>query len=140
VYASIYGVGYHVIASNDPIPRLSAEELVARMPAAAVSGHARVERLPTGDCFFGTMLGHEYAVDSLLIDRRREATLAISDDRPVNEFFLMRVLARGDSKALASENQSPPARLTRARPERSVFVRRFLLGGVSPGAKSSAGG
>jgi len=40
--------------------------------------------------FFATMLAREYNVDSLLIGRSRTATLAISDDRPVNEFYFLR--------------------------------------------------
>ena len=108
VYGSIYDVGYHVIASNDPIPRLSPEELVARMPEAAVSDMREWNDSPPVS-FFRKMLGNEYAVDSLLIDHSRAATLAISDDRPVNEFFLMRRLTGGGLKAPTSEGKGPPA-------------------------------
>lgn len=108
VYGSIYGVGYHVIASNDPIPRLSPEELVARMPEAAVRDMREWNDSPPAS-FFGRMLGYEYGVDSLLIDHQRAATLAITDDRPVNEFFLMRRLAKGRVKPPTSEGKGPPA-------------------------------
>ena len=42
--------------------------------------------------FFDRMLANEYDVDSLLMDRSREATVAITDDRAVNEFYLLRRL------------------------------------------------
>jgi len=109
VFGSIYGVGYHVIASNDPIPNLRPEELVARMPEAAVSDMREWNDSPPAS-FFAKMLGKEYDVDGLLIGRSRAATLAITDDRPVNEFFLMRRLARGELKAPASEGQGAPVR------------------------------
>ena len=89
VVGSFQGNGLHVLASNDPIPRLSPGELVARMPASAVSDMGEWLDAPPASVF-ATMLSKEYAPDSLLIDRSRTATLAISDDRPVNEFYFMR--------------------------------------------------
>ncbi len=109
VYGSIYGVGYHVVASNDPIPRLSAEELVARMPAAAVSDMREWVDAPP-EKFFEFMLASEYEVESLLIDRSRAATLAITDDRPVNEFYLLRHGAATDVATPTPESKVPPAR------------------------------
>jgi hypothetical protein len=61
------------------------------------------------ETFFGNMLRNEYSVDALLIDHSRAATLAISDDRPVNEFFLMRRLARSKVKPPASEGKEHSA-------------------------------
>ena len=89
VFASIYGNGFHFLMSNDPIPRLSADRLVAQMPAAAVADMQEWMHAPPRD-FFTTMLSREYNVDSLLIGRSRTVTLAISDDRPVNEFYFLR--------------------------------------------------
>jgi spermidine synthase len=89
VFSSIQGDGFHITASNDPIPQLSAEQLAARMPAAAVRDMTEWNAAPAAD-FFQRMLTHEYEVDSLLTHGSRQATLAISDDRPVNEFFYLR--------------------------------------------------
>ena len=55
------------------------------------------------------MLGNEYVVESLLTDHSRAATLAISDDRPVNEFYLMRRLSAVDVESSTSEGKEPPA-------------------------------
>jgi hypothetical protein len=91
VVDSIEGVGLHVIASNDPIPRLSPRELVARMPEAAVRDMTEwLDASP--ETIFAAMLKTEHDPDALLIDRSRTATLAIEDDRPVNEFYFVRRL------------------------------------------------
>ena len=108
VMGSIGGDGFHITASNDPIPRLSAEELVARMPQAAVSDMTEWIAAPPAR-FFQRMFDNEYVVESLLIDHARAATLAISDDRPVNEFYLVRRLeARADQPPTAA-GTTPPA-------------------------------
>src|SRR5258706_14366888 len=89
VFGSIEDDGYHFTASNDPIPHLSPEQLAARMPEAAVRDMREWIDAPPAK-FFSRMFANEYVVESLLIDQSRAATLAISDDRPVNEFYLMR--------------------------------------------------
>ena len=93
VFSSIYGFGFHLLASKSPIPRLDAGQLVAAMPPAAIADmtewvHAEPVR------FFEVMLRHEYEPESLLLERSRAATVAIQDDRPVNEFYMLR-RARG---------------------------------------------
>jgi len=108
VTSSIGGDGFHVTASNDPIPRLSADELVARMPEAAVLDMTEWIKAPPAR-FFQRMLSGEYVVESLLIDQSRAATLAISDDRPVNEFYLLRQLASPAPRSATSAGTAPPA-------------------------------
>jgi len=108
VHASINGGSFHVTASNDPIPRLSADELVARMPEAAIRDMKEWIDAPPAE-FFQRMLGYEYAAESLLIDHSRAATLAISDDRPVNEFYLMRTLSARVVLPPTGEGKETPA-------------------------------
>jgi spermidine synthase len=86
---SIEKFGLHVLASNDPIPRLSAKELAARMPEAAVRDMREWDDVPPAS-FFEVMLAREVDPETLLIDGSRAKTMAISDDRPVNEFYWMR--------------------------------------------------
>ena len=106
VFESIEGGGFHVTASDDPIPRLSPDELVARMPEAA--RRDMTEWLPAKPVeLFARMLSGEYVVDSLLIGQSRALTLAISDDRPVNEFYLMRAL-RMPTAPPPLEDTTPP--------------------------------
>ena len=108
VLGSINDLGFHITASNDPIPRLSPEELVARMPDAAIRDMREWIGAPPTE-FFDYMLAHELVVETMLIDHSRTATLAISDDRPVNEFyFLRRMLARG-APTRPSQGQEIPA-------------------------------
>jgi spermidine synthase len=105
---SIQGHGFHITASNDPIPRLTPEQLVARMPPAAVSDMKEwIDAPPTK--FFEYMLSNEYVVESMLIGGSREATLAISDDRPVNEFYFMRRLTAPDPPPATSGGKETPA-------------------------------
>jgi spermidine synthase len=93
VVGSFLGTGLHVLASNDPIPRLSPAEIVARMPEAAVRDMTEwLDESPAS--VFATMLRLEYVPDALLIDRSRTATLAIDDNRPVNEFYFIRRRSR----------------------------------------------
>ncbi len=92
VMASFQGFGFHVLASDQPIPRLTADEAAARMPAAAARDLTEWIDAPPAK-FFAYMLANEYVPESLLLESRREVTLAISDDRPVNEFYFMRRLA-----------------------------------------------
>jgi spermidine synthase len=89
VVGAIQGHGLQVLASNEPIPRLPAEALVARMPEAAVRDMREWIDRPPND-FFEAMLAREYDPESLLIDHSRTATQALSDDRPVNEFYFTR--------------------------------------------------
>lgn len=108
VLGSIEGNGFHVMASNDPLPRLTARELVARMPQTAVADMQEWINAPP-EKFFEFMLGNEYVVESLLIDRSRAATLAITDDRPVNEFYLLRRFSAAALAPPTSGGKGPPA-------------------------------
>jgi hypothetical protein len=108
VMGSIAGTGFHITASNDPIPKLTPYQLAARMPAAAIRDMTEWEReMPS--TYFAQMLANEYVVESLLIGQSRSATVAITDDRPVNEFYLQRRLGRLPDAAPASEGTTPPA-------------------------------
>jgi spermidine synthase len=108
VMSAVDGTGYHVTASNDPIPHLTPDQLVGRMPPAALADMREWDQVPAAD-FFDYMLSHEYVTESLLIGRSREATLGISDDRPVNEFYFMRRLAARSRASATSGSTATPA-------------------------------
>jgi spermidine synthase len=107
ILGSIDNFGFHVMASDEPPPRLSPEEIVSRMPAAAVADLTEWIDAPPG-AIFARMLANEYVTDSLLIDQSRASTLAISDDRPVNEFYLLRSAAEMARRAKASGSTASP--------------------------------
>lgn len=92
VYGSVEGWGWHFLASKHPIPDRNATELVARMPARAVTdmmewgpGRTPVEQ-------FERLLSTRTSADQL-IDLSPQ-TPAMQDDRPINEYFLLRYLRR----------------------------------------------
>jgi len=85
-FRSVGGWGIHYLASRRPIPPLTAEELRDRMPEAAVrdmtewgGGSRQPLRL---------MLARE--LDPRSLATAAGETAPITDDRPLNEFFLVR--------------------------------------------------
>jgi spermidine synthase len=112
VMRSIDGTGFHVSASMTPIPRLPASALVARMPAAAVRDMREWLDAPP-ERFFQFMLDNEFVPESLLVDGSRAATVAISDDRPVNEFFFARRRRSVDAPGATAAGKAPQAEAAR---------------------------
>jgi spermidine synthase len=93
VFQSIEGFGFHILASDAPIPRRGAADLLARMPGPAVADMTEwLQDQPAQ--LFERMLTHEFAPAALLAQLRRGGSRAIVDDRPVNEFFFLRRFAR----------------------------------------------
>jgi spermidine synthase len=96
VFESFEGWGLHFLASNRPIRRLAVPDLVVRMPAAAIAD--LTEWLPeeTAETLFGRTLSREMTPRALIA--RSPDTPTLTDDRPVNEYFLLReTRARLDS-------------------------------------------
>ena len=90
---SVEGTGWHFFASMRPIPGRSAEELVSRMPSDAITDMMEWGPAKTPEEQFQLMLSTETTVDRL-IDASPDAP-AMRDDRPVNEYYLMRSFATG---------------------------------------------
>jgi len=86
--------GVHYLASDRPIPRYSVAELVERLPARAAWDLIEWPIEPTVEGNFARLLGHEMPLAALTRLAPRAPILA--DDRPFNEYFLLRrwVLAR----------------------------------------------
>lgn len=87
-FPSMYGWGIHFLASDQPIPQRSPEELVTRMPATAVDD--LMEWGPYRDPLtqFASVVGREIPMESLIA--RVPDAPAMEDDRPVNEYYLLR--------------------------------------------------
>lgn len=92
VYRSVEGWGWHFFASMHPIPDRNAAELVARMPAQAVADMMEWGPARTPVEQFGRLLSSETSAEQL-IDLAPQ-TPAMQDDRPINEYFLLRYLRR----------------------------------------------
>jgi spermidine synthase len=87
-FPSVEGWGMHYLASDRPLTRTSDEALAARMPATAVRD--MMEWGPKKDpaAQIGASVDREVATSALL-GRARQAP-GLVDDRPLNEYFLLR--------------------------------------------------
>ena len=88
---SIEGWGWHFFASMSPIPSRSADELLARMPAHAVSDMMEWGPDKTPREQLQHMLSGQLTTAQMI--ERAPASPALRDDRPVNEYFMRRAAA-----------------------------------------------
>ena len=88
VYHSVEHGGWHYLASESPIPLRTSEELVARMPPAAVTDMMEWGPAKTPAAQFDRVLSNEITLDQLIA--LSPSTPALQDDRPINEYFLLR--------------------------------------------------
>ena len=80
--------GIHFLASDSPIPNLTAAQLLAKMPPAAVTDMMEWGPEPDGESRIAEILNHELTFDQITEQSPNAPTL--KDDRPVNEYFLWR--------------------------------------------------
>jgi len=79
--------GFHFLASDQPIPRRSADELARRLPAAAAADLVEWGPETAAQDQFGVLL-FEMPIDQFIA--LSPTTPALSDDRPINEYYLLR--------------------------------------------------
>jgi predicted membrane-bound spermidine synthase len=82
--------GIHFLASMEPIPITSSSVLASRMPPAAASDFVEWGPQPTPQQQFESVLSKEMTLDEIIA--KASQTPAMRDDRPVNEYFLLRPL------------------------------------------------
>lgn len=95
LFGGIEGWGIHILASQEPIASLTAEQLAARLPPAAVADLLEWGPAATAAEQFRPVLASESTLEKL----KRPRVMALSDDRPVNEYFFLherRTGARGE--------------------------------------------
>ncbi|MGO9518730.1 MAG: fused MFS/spermidine synthase [Candidatus Korobacteraceae bacterium] len=80
--------GIHFLASDSPIPNLTAAQLLSKMPPAAVTDMMEWGPEPDGESRIAEILNHELTFDQITEQAPNAPTL--KDDRPVNEYFLWR--------------------------------------------------
>ncbi|HTW57798.1 MAG TPA: fused MFS/spermidine synthase [Terriglobales bacterium] len=80
--------GCHYLASNSPIPNYSAETLASHMPPSAVADFLEWDPGTTAEQKFVRVLNHELSLDDLIAGAPDAP--ALQDDRPVNEYFILR--------------------------------------------------
>ncbi len=91
VYRSVEDLGWHFLASKRPIPARSAAEMVARMPDRAVADMMEWGPAQTPQQQFERMLSTDMTTAQMI--NLSPTTSALQDDRPINEYFLLRGLA-----------------------------------------------
>ena len=97
--------GIHYLCSDRPIPQRTAEELLQRMPAKAVSDLVEWDKPASNNSMdaaedrLSDLLKGELGVDELIAGS--PGTPAITDDRPINEYYLIRRWRSPTSEASA---------------------------------------
>lgn len=91
VFPSVEHSGWHFLACDRPIQNRSAEELVERMPAKAVTDMMEWGPAKTPDEQFDLMLSAEMTTERMTA--LASAIPALQDDRPFNEYYLLRTPA-----------------------------------------------
>jgi spermidine synthase len=89
-YYPSYGFGYQFLASRQPIPHLSGAELSERMPPAAVRDLMEWPFEPTAEREMNYVLQQEIPIAEMVAADPN--AVAMQDDRPVNEYVLLRKL------------------------------------------------
>lgn len=88
VFHSLNGWGYHFLASDQPIPERTPQELADRLPAAAARD--LVEWGPESDAAhqLADVVKTELPISQVIAEAPE--TSALQDDRPVNEYYAIR--------------------------------------------------
>jgi spermidine synthase len=89
VFHSVEGWGNHFLASTSPLTSASASVLASRLPPAAVSDLLEFGPAHTAEDQFASVTNSEFSVESL-IGRAPGDVPALQDDRPVNEYYILR--------------------------------------------------
>jgi spermidine synthase len=85
-FPSITSAGVHILASVDPMPQRTLEELLARMPASAKEDLTEWAGGVDIATYLGTVVLHEVPTEKLL---NPNPDIRITDDHPYNEYFLL---------------------------------------------------
>jgi spermidine synthase len=80
--------GTHFLASMQPIPNWTAAELAQHMPQSAARDLIEWGPESNAASQFAALLKHEASIDQMVAES--SATPALHDDRPMNEYYLIR--------------------------------------------------
>jgi spermidine synthase len=90
-YVRVFAVeksGFHFLAGDRTLPNRTANELAQRLPPAAAADLVEWGPEPSAEGRFAQLLQNELPIDRLI--SASPATPALSDDRPINEYYLLR--------------------------------------------------
>jgi hypothetical protein len=83
--------GVHLLCSMEPIPQLTPEQLVSRMPASAQRDLTEWVEGTEAVSYMQKVINGELQTDALL---NPDTEARVTDDRPYNEYFMLRWLRR----------------------------------------------
>jgi predicted membrane-bound spermidine synthase len=84
--------GYHFLASNQPLPNHTGEELARRLPPSAATDLVEWGPASSPEHQFAMILSREVPIGKLL--DLSPSTPTLSDDRPINEYYALRRVRR----------------------------------------------
>jgi hypothetical protein len=88
VFHSVEGRGYHLFASDQPLPQRTAGELAQRLPAKAATDLVEWGPESNAERQFAQVLNRELSLDQMIAEAPEAP--ALQDDHPVNEYYLIR--------------------------------------------------
>jgi spermidine synthase len=88
VFHSMQGWGFHFLASDRILPNRTAHELAQHLPAQAAADLVEWGPHSSAQGEFASLLQNEIPIDQLI--SASPATPALSDDRPINEYYALR--------------------------------------------------
>jgi spermidine synthase len=86
-FPSVEGWGIHLLASMEPIERFDPVQLAARMPADAKKDLLEWNNSQDAPAYLARVITNECSIPSSL---NPDFNIQITDDRPFNEYFLLR--------------------------------------------------
>lgn len=91
-FLSLDGWGLHISASREPFELPTPAAFAARLPEKAARDLVEWSPGQTPERMIGILLGNEISIDGVLA---AGPAVSLTDDRPVNEYFLLRRLLNG---------------------------------------------
>jgi hypothetical protein len=89
VFHSLEGYGYHFFASMQPFAMPNAEAFAARLPAAAKADFVEWNVDASPQQLYQAIVQKEIPLKAIVTP---DVKISVTDDRPFNEYFLMRRL------------------------------------------------
>jgi spermidine synthase len=88
VFHPVGGVGFHFLASNQPLPDRTPVELARRLSPKAAADLVEWGPEPTAELEFASVLHKELSLEQVIAQAPQ--AIALQDDRPENEYYLLR--------------------------------------------------
>ena len=88
VFHPVGGVGFHFLASNQPLPVRTPVELARRLSPKAAADLVEWGPEPTAELEFASVLHKELSLEQMIAQAPQ--AIALQDDRPENEYYLLR--------------------------------------------------